>query len=265
MRLAAILLVVLLSGCASGYRQFYTNAPWAKPEAVAAIRVSPAPTAPTLVRAGGEANDVAGAYARDGYVLIGYSSFNSGHRESDSAALAQGKKVGADLVVVLDPHYTGSITRSVPITTPTTSTSYATGTATAYGTGGMATAYGNSTTTTYGTETTYLPMTVHRFDYGALYLVKRHYSLGVLYRDLNDGERRALESNQGVCVTVVVNGSPAFRSDVLVGDFIVAIDGQQVFGQAGFSDLLGKRRGQAVELAMVRNGKRFTKTITLDN
>ena len=103
---------------------------------------------------------------------IGYSSFTSGHRQKDDDAIDQGKKVGADLVLILDPQYAESVTTSVPLTTPTATTSYTNGMATAYGTGGSAVAFGNSTTTTYGTNTTYVPMTVNRYQYGALYLVK---------------------------------------------------------------------------------------------
>ena len=59
------------------------------------------------------------------------------------------------------------------------------------------TAYGNSTTTTYGTQTTYMPTTIHRFDCGAMYLYKRHVIFGANYCDPTDDEHRALQSNKG--------------------------------------------------------------------
>ena len=83
---------------------------------------------------------------RHGYALIGYSSFSSGHRESESNAVNQGERVEADIVVVIDPRYTDSVTTSVPLTPPTSQTSYTTGTANAYGPAGTATAYVNATT-----------------------------------------------------------------------------------------------------------------------
>jgi len=56
--------------------------------------------------------------------------FNSGRPESEDAAVRQGEEVGADLVLVLNPNYTGSVNSRVPITTPTTSTTYSNATAT---------------------------------------------------------------------------------------------------------------------------------------
>jgi hypothetical protein len=129
MRSVLVFAAVLIAGCASGYSQFYKGAPWATPDAIAKARSGPAPKEPALAHGGGNPSDVVAAYAQQGYVPIGYSSFNTGHRESDANAVAQGEKIGADLVVVIDPRYTGSVTSSVPITTPTSSTSYTTGTA----------------------------------------------------------------------------------------------------------------------------------------
>lgn len=262
MRATFIVSVFLLCSCASGYGEFYKSNAGATPEQIAKLRVGPPPKIPALEHAS-RPDDAIAAYVRHGYALIGYSSFNSGRGQSDDAALSQGAKVGADLVVVVDPKYTGSISSSIPITTPTTTTSYSTGTATAYGPGGPVTAYGDATTTTYGNQTTYVPMTVHRYDYGALYFIKRHYVFGASLRDLNDDERRALQSNAGVSVVVVVDGSPAFRSDVLAGDIIVATDGQPVYGHQAFSDFLAQKRGQTVAFTIVRGGQRLSKSIQL--
>src|SRR5207248_8766609 len=130
MRAGLLVSVFLLCSCASGYSEFYKSTSGATPEAIAKIRSGAPPKVPALDHTSGQPNDVVAAYVRRGYALIGYSSFNTGHRESDDGALSQGTKVGADLVVVVDPKYTGSITSSVPITTPTSTTSYSTGTAT---------------------------------------------------------------------------------------------------------------------------------------
>lgn len=238
MRVVVVLATVLLSSCVSGYREFYQAAPGATPEVVAKKRSGLRPKEPVLAHAGGQPSDVVSAYTRQGYGLIGYSSFNSGHSESDSGAMAQGAKVGADLVVVVNSKYTGSVTTSLPLTTPTTSTSYTNGSATAFGPSGSATAYGQSTTTTYGSQTTYIPMTVQRYDFGALYFIKRHIVLGANWRDLNDDERKSLQSNKGVYVIAVVDGSPAYKADLLPGDVIVAIDGAPVYGTEACSEIV---------------------------
>lgn len=264
MRTFLVITALFLGGCASGYSEFYKSVPNATPELIAKTRETPPPKVPALEHAGGAPADIMAAYARRGYGLIGYSSFNSGRRESDRNALAQGEDVEADLVVVVDPTYTGSISTSVPITTPTTTTSNTTGTATAFGPGGPVTAYDNATTTTYGTQTSYYPMTIHRFDYGALYLYKRHVIFGANYRDLNDSERQALQSNKGVYITSLINGTPAFRSDVLPGDIVVALDGQPVFGAQAFSDQLGTNRGRTVAVTIVRGGQTLSKSVALE-
>jgi hypothetical protein len=255
-----------LSGCASGYSNFYQAANGVTPEAIAQLRAGPPPKAP-LVDHVPEANqELVMAYERHGYVLIGFSSFNSGHDEGASSAVAQGEKVGADIVVLIDPHYTGSISTSVPITTPTTQTAYTTGSATAYGSGGTVNAYGNSTTTTYGSETTYVPMVVQRYDYGALYFIKqRALALGIRARELNDSERQALQSNKGAYIILVVDGSPAFKADVLPGDIIVSVAGTAVFGQKSLTDSLNLNRGRTVDLGLVRNGQPLTKNVRLND
>jgi S1-C subfamily serine protease len=66
---------------------------------------------------------------------------------------------------------------------------------------------------------------------------KRQWQFAANYRDLNNAEHSALQSNMGVCVVMLVDGSPAYNADVLVGEFIIAVDGQPVFGQQGLSEL----------------------------
>ena len=159
---------LVMSGCASGYKEYYTPVNGVTPEVIAANRASPAPAEPLIERSAfGDVRQIVAGYYKRGFVPIGSSMFNSGKGASEAQALAQGRTVGADLVLVFYPKYTGSATSSVPITTPTTSTSYTAGSATAYGPGGPVTAYGNASTTTYGTNTNYVPITVNRSDYGA--------------------------------------------------------------------------------------------------
>jgi membrane-associated protease RseP (regulator of RpoE activity) len=263
MRWALLLLTLLASGCATnGYSEFYSNAPGITPEIVAATRSGPPPAQPVIAYAPGF-DGLVDAYGRKGYAPIGHSSFSSGHSEGDGDAVAQARKVGADIVVIIDPAYAGSNTTSVPITVPTTSTSQTSATATAYGTDGTATAYGNSTTTTYGTRTSYVPMTVHRYEYGAVYFVKIRYSLGAQFRDLTDDERRQLQSNRGAVVTAVIDGSPAYVSDVIPGDIIVALNGQAANGHDGLMSLLMANTGRTVELTVIREGRPLTKSVAL--
>lgn len=62
----------------------------------------------------------------------------------------------------------------------------------------------------------------------------------------------------------MVEGSPAFREDVLPGDVIVSIDGEPVYVQE-FYDQLGKRAGRKVDVSIVRSGTTLTKAIQLNS
>jgi membrane-associated protease RseP (regulator of RpoE activity) len=254
--------VALLAGCASGYKDFYRPSQGIDPRVVADRRPAPPPANPLVERAQpGNGDALIAAYFRRSYVLIGTSVFNSGRRESDASAVQQAKDVGADLVVILDARYTGSQTSNIPLTLPTATTTYATGSATAFGPRGPVTAYGSATTTTYGTTTTYIPVTIHRSDYGALYFVKQRSPFGVLVRNLNDTEQQELQSNKGVLVRAVAEGSPAFDADILPGDIIAGLDGIDVTSTAALGDLLRERSGRGLSVSIIRGGQRIDRLV----
>lgn len=262
----AILAAATLSACASGYSQFYRQQPGVTPEMIAERRAGPPPAAPQVERRAAP-TDVQGfhrEYLRMGYVSIGNVAFESGDRETDAAAVEQGKKVGADLVVIFAPRYVGSTTTAVPLTLPTTTTTYSSGSATAYGPGGTAQVFGSGTSTTYGTTTTMIPMTVHRSNYGAVYFVRLKWNFGATYRPLNESERQELQSNRGVAIQVVVDKTPAYQADLLSGDIIVAVDGQSITDHEDLTQALRNKDGQTVSLTVVRRGARIEKVVQLN-
>jgi hypothetical protein len=262
--LFALSSTLLLSACANDYRQFYKPMNPDRLALVASRRVSPPPAEPIVERSQpGDPKTILDAYAKRGYVLIGSSMFNSGRAPSEAAAVQQGKGVGADLVLIFNPRYTGSVTSTVPIVTPTSSTSYSTGTATAFGPRGAVTAFGSGTTTTYGTQTNFIPMTVNRSNYGAAYFVKQRFDLGAFTRDLNDSERHQFQTNKGVIVTSIVDGTPAFDADILVGDRIISVDGVEISNGQSFFSTLKPKAGQKVTLAIARDGKQIDKSVQL--
>lgn len=260
-----IFLMMFLSGCASGYKQFYKPADGIDQSAIPQMRYAEFNGNP-IVNKGSFNNleEIVSLYAKKGYTIIGSSIFNSGESESEDNAIKQAIAVQADLVVILEPVYSGSVTTSMPITTPTTSTSYSTGSATVYGANGPTSVYGSSTTTTYGSQTTYMPMTIHRLDYGALYFFKQKYTLGIYIRDLNDNEKQIIQSNKGIAINIVVDDTPAYDADLLPDDIITAIDGMSVTNQDVFDKLLYSRAGKEIVLSLVRNGEKITKNVTLN-
>lgn len=264
-RTLLLLAVLGLTACASGYKEFYQSNPNLPPERIAALRVNPPTGQPIVERSRPDAAErILDAYAKRGYIMVGNSMFNSGRPESEESAIQQAVAVGADLVLILNPTYTGSVTTALPITTPTTTTSYSSATATAYGRGGTVTAYGSGTTTTYGTQTNYIPMTIHRSDYGAVYFVRQRFGLGAFFRDLDDSERQRMQTNRGAVARLIVDNTPAFNADILVGDIIVAIDEQPISNAEFLSRMLAERRGKPVRLTVVRNGNQLQKDVTLN-
>jgi S1-C subfamily serine protease len=87
--------------------------------------------------------------------------------------------------------------------------------------------------------------------------------LGANYRDLTDEERRQLQTNKGVCITLIVDNSPAYESDILAGDFVLLVDGKGPGGVAGFNDVIQANRGRSLELTISRTGNLITKTVKL--
>lgn len=263
--LRALPLLLLLVGCVSGYKQFYRPEPDATPEAVSAQRLNPPPAMPIIERAKHtDPQIISDSYGKRGYSVIGSSFFNSGESEPEGSAIQQAKDVKADLVLILNPRYTGSITTAVPIITPTTTTSRSSGTATAYGQDGSVTAYGSGTTITHGTTTNYVPVTVDRSEFGAVFFIKRRFGLGASVRDLNDGERQDLQTNKGATIELVVDDTPAFNSDILVGDIVTMLDGIPITGAQHLLSLISEKKGRMVSISIHRHGQRLEKSVQLN-
>ncbi|MFK3845315.1 PDZ domain-containing protein [Stenotrophomonas sp. NPDC078853] len=261
--LIAAAIAASLTGCASGYSQFYKELPDASE--VVARRAQVAPERPIVERTSElDAMSIAMSYyAKGGYAPIGYASFNGAAGVSEAKAIKQAVEVGADLVVVTNPAYTGTNNSVIPITTPTSSTSYTNSSATAYGSGGVVNAYGQATTTTYGSQTNYIPVSTDRYDYGALFFVKPKQTFGMLVAPLSSEDRASNGTNQGVKVIGLVEGLPAYRADILVGDTIIEIDGKPVFTADEYraaADRAALSR-EPLSFTLLRSGNRVVKAI----
>jgi membrane-associated protease RseP (regulator of RpoE activity) len=261
----AFVFAFLIASCTSGYKEFYTPLQGINSDVIAARRASPPPEIPKLERTTPANQDsILAAFAKRGYVMIGSSFFNSGRQESENAAIKQAAIVKADLVLVINPQYTGSVTTVIPLTTPTTTTSQTKSTGNIYGSNGYATINGTSTTTTNGSQTTYVPITQQRVDYGAIYFIKIPFTFGLFVRNLNDSERKELQSNQGVVVLTVVDETPAFFADILPNDIILSINENLTSTEERFSSLVSNNKGKKIEVAILRNGKKIVKSVVLN-
>ena len=118
------------------------------------------------------------------------------------------------------------------------------GTVNSTGPGGYVTGTysGQSTIMTPGGSTThYVPYAISRNDAEASFWARqdpRGIRLGVLFEPLPDALRTRLERNTGVLTTGVIKGSPAFNANILPGDVILKIGGEDVIDFEGFGHQL---------------------------
>lgn len=256
--------IATLSGCAENpFRQYYVDRTGGA-DITKSDRIVLADAPPEII-GGSNLDEDAQRMLENGYVLLGFSSF-FGPSGQEAKVREQAASLHAAVAIIYS-NYKDTLSGSMPLTTPATQTSYTNAQATAYGSRGTVNAYGTATTTTYGSSTTYVPYTVDRSNYFASYWVKQNIAtlkLGCHISDLTSEQRRTIASNKGVQVVSVIKGTPAYRADILKGDIIRSIGGDQVFDSAAFHEITKKDAGQTVDVELLRDGKPITKTIKLN-
>lgn len=253
--------LILLSGCAGPFGQFYYDQTGGVDiTQVPSVLVSNDP--PTLIRGSHPEKD-GQKMLEDGYLIVGYSSFNAGN-VNENDAITQAKKVHA-AVVLLYSRYTNTVSGAMPLTLPDTQTSNTSMFGSVQGYGGSATYSGSAYTTTYGTRTTYIPYSVTRYDYFATYWIKtKRPVFGVHSRDLNDELRQQIGSNKGALVIAVVKGSPAFRADILKGDILRRIGTVDIYDVSSVQEALPQHAGEEVTVEILRNSTSIEKQVKLN-
>lgn len=249
---------LLLVGCASPYSQYYRDNNLGDLTKNPRVILS---SEPRMLR-GSDPETDAIKMLEDGYALIGYSTFN-GPEANDRGALAQGKKVMASMVITYSK-YTGSETRVIPITTPTSQTAMTTMNGSAFGTHGSTNYLGTATTTIYGSQTSMVPYTVHRSDQMAAYWVKvKTGVVGIHYKSLTPDIVQKIGTNKGILVTAVVRDGPAFHADILRNDVISKIDGTSVYDAQSLQYATSSKSGQDVDFTILRNNQEIVKKVRL--
>ncbi len=253
--IAALAAALGVGGCASDYQTFYQANPnmslFEPPSQI---------VQPTVrVSTGDHDRDVEAMYI-EGYGAVGYVTFN-GPARNIQEALVQAKKVGATFVVV-SHQYTNTVSGAVPLTMPTSQTSYINGTVRTYGSGGYASGNYSGTATTYGSQTTFIPYSVSRFDQQAIFFgpLKRT-GLGILSRSLTATEAQALGSEKGIFTRAVRHGSPAYQADLLPGDVVREINGNVADDPNAVRQLL--HLDARNHIVLTRNGKTLEKDVVV--
>lgn len=256
MKYISLIVISLLffTGCGpSGYSKYYKSR---LPENIIST-VSTNPNFITLKN--GEEPKVLYAYNLDkdldrleaeGYVILGWSSFN-GREESIDNAIDQAKKVGALLVLVNSAKYTDTMNTSGAYTMPnTTTTNY---------TGNVGSAYYSGTATTQGSTIVPYSVSVRRYDQGAVYFIKDNYPVYLGTRNSSEitREERIRIGYTGIRVNIILKDSPIYLSNVLKGDIILAIDRERIESYEHYNKLTQKYndfKGTSI-LTIYRNGK----------
>lgn len=257
--LHSVLLIglLVLAGCGNPYAKFYQPAPDA--ESLAAYVTPGQQSDPVIVNAGDNWDEAYKALLRKGLRPLGYSSFEAADVGSDGM-LTQAKAVGATNVLI-GVQYKKTVSGSVPLTLPSTSTTMHSGSV--YGNGGYGSYSGTSTT--YGTNTTYIPYNTDRYAYSVAYFVAGPKpKLGIYFENTSPEQRSAIGSNSGVQITLVIENTPAFTNDLFEGDILVALDGVKIENMESFSALLSeKKAGAEIELDLRRDDSTVKKTFKL--
>ncbi|MFC5474643.1 PDZ domain-containing protein [Paraherbaspirillum soli] len=246
--LTAIMCIVL-TGCASGYQQFYK--PYVDARTLTDVHLLGAGEKPQIMSSTDLQRDVKIA-ASKGYRPIGASSFN-GQMESEQAVIKQATAVGAVLVLV-SSKFTESRTITTPLFLPNNQTTYSSGSV--YGAYGSANYSGSSTT--YGTTVVPITRQQQRYDQTAVYFVKstKKPRFGLLVSDLPLELRSKYERNTGAIINVVIEESPAFLANVLPGDILVEFNDTLIINAKHATDLMqsAPSKGGKCVLKVIRNG-----------
>ena len=256
----AVTISLALTGCAGNpYSTFYKPIP----ESPFAFAHRLPPSKPISVSSGsGNAVNDFNTMNENGYSLIGVSSF-VGPINNGTGALEQAKKVGAEIVII-NQKYRNTNTGAMPIVTPTTATSFNNGSVTAYGAGGgMVNGFYNGTSTTYGSETTYIPYSIERYEHTALFFVPlTRQGLGITFKDIPTELKSSIGTNKGVFVVAVRKESPAFNADILAGDVVTKVNGKSVYDIGKFHEVVSELKNGAANITLLRHGKQITKKVS---
>jgi len=172
-----------------------------------------------------------------GNEFIGYSNF-SGVERDPRAAWAQGKRVGATLIISC-AQYTNTENAGV---------------------------IGSTTLSPLGALSMFMPMSVRRYEQNTLFFRKApRQGVGAFMGDLTRDERKALGTNRGIKVIAVIKGSPAFLADVLPGDVIMSIDGTPIYDGASMTAAIDASKGKAADLIINRAGQNVEKLIPINS
>jgi hypothetical protein len=211
--------------------------------------------------------DEAMRFIEQGFIEIGIASF-SGPAGTRAQAIEQAEKVGAEFVIV-GSEYSRTAQGVLPSLSVQPGQTYTTqehGTVTANtfpgGNFGYGSYSGTATTTTLPTfQTQYTPYQIPIYSQIALFWGRSKPGIfGAQFAPIPGDVRAKLERNTGAFVAAIVEGSPAFKANVIRGDIIIQFGNIPVATVQDLLDALPSYAGQKVAVTIVRD----TKTLILE-
>jgi serine protease Do len=252
-------LIVVLAGCSSSYQQFYKS--YVDARTLEDVELLKPNEDPKIYSSNDFDRDIK-AWRSKQYIPIGYSSFN-GEYEGEFEVKAQAKRVGATLVLV-NTKYTNTLTTTSTMYLPSSTRTYHSGSV--YG-GGTRVGY-SGTNTTYGYNVVPVTTEEERYNQTAIFFVKstKKRRIGIDMVNLSDEQRHVLERNTGATIDVVVEGTPAFYSNVLPGDILIKVNELEVRNAQHALELIQQvsPSARSVVFTVIRNGKEREITIKFD-
>ena len=254
----SIVFVLLCTGCVGNYySQFYDVYD------IHAVQNEGTTTDPKLYVTEYLERDMHNAI-RKNYILFAESAFEASStaiQAQDDKLKFHARKIGAELVILSRRYkYQEESTRVQPRYVPEKTTKTET-------TGRIGRS--NVTATTRTKEPARIEfdetqVNESRLAYNALYFVKRKIPprLGIIHKNLPPELRQELERNTGVVVSVVIDDSPAFYSNIIEGDVIISVNGTPVRNTEYFRELLDVS-GDECRFEILRKGNLIEKVVQL--
>ena len=253
---------LIITGCASPYSKFYTDMTNGASDITKAKIAIITDIDPEIRRGSTNKENDERLMSEDNYEPIGYSEFNAGNVDTDGA-LSKGREVHAAVIIIYS-QYTGTQSGYMPMTVPKTTTASTTTNGNIYGYGGSASYSGTSNTTYNGTNTTYIPYSVNKYDYVATYWIKlKPVMLGLLIKELPQEMHKKIGTNNGLLIWGVRKGSPAFNADIFSGDILVKLNDDVISDRGSFEKSVATNADKEVDILIVRDEKELHKLVKL--
>lgn len=195
--------------------------------------------------------------AEDGYLLVGEVFMNLGGPHISAAPKKHCGNIGAERVLY-SATLISSTANSMTIMTPQTSYSKTT-----YQ-GQLGNYVGSSSTAFTQQVPKHINWRTNTYGIRVTYWVKGKPPIfGAYYSELTDDVIYVSETNSGAYVHTVVDDSPAFKNNIIIGDVITKVDDTVIVTPENLTNELYKKAGNEVVIQLIRKGKPKTISLTL--